>query len=246
MDRWKYYAITHRDHVLCNPLGTAKLDELIALLELPRGARVLDIGSGKGELLVRLAERYGITGTGVDLSPYFVREARALAASRVPEADLTFIEEDGATFAGEPEGYLLASCLGASWTFGGHRGTVRALARWARPGGLVVAGEPFWRRQPDVEYLGASGMSAGAFATHAGNVQIGVEERLTPLFTLVSNDDEWDRYQGLQWQAADRYAVAHPDDPDVPALLERQRHSRDLYLRWERDILGWAIYLFRR
>src|SRR5437762_1201799 len=82
----------------------------------------------------------------------------------------------------------------------------------------------------------------GAFDTHAGNVATGVELGLVPLYTLVSSEDDWDRYAGLQWRAAERYAAAHPDDPDAGAIVERQRTHRDLYLRWEREALGWAIY----
>ncbi|MCC6194158.1 MAG: class I SAM-dependent methyltransferase, partial [Burkholderiales bacterium] len=36
------------------------------------------------------------------------------------------------------------------------------------------------------------------------------------------------------------------EDPDVPAMLERIRKWRDGYLRWGRDTLGFAVYLFYR
>jgi SAM-dependent methyltransferase len=244
MDRWKYFDITHRDHIVCNPLSVAKLEELVGLLALPAGARVLDIACGKGELLLRLVERFGAQGVGVDRSPYAVRDARALAATWVPEADLTFQEGDGAECAAAPRSVDLAMCVGASWVFGGHRGTLRALARWARPGGQVLVGEPYWRQIPEPAYLAASGLDTESFATHADNVAVGLEEGLTPLYTLVSNEDDWDRYEALQWRAAERYALAHPEDPDVPELLATVRHARDTYLRWGRTTLGWALYLF--
>lgn len=246
MEWWKYFAVAERDHLFCNPMSSEKFDELISLLDLPPGARVLDIACGKGEFLIRLAERYGITGTGVDLSPAFIREARARARQRTPRADLSFLEADGAAFPGKPGDYDLAACLGASWIFGGHRGTLQALARWARPGGLVLAGEPFWQREPAPEYLAAAGLAADSFATHAGNVAAGVAEGLTPLYTLVDSPDDWDRYEALQWRAVELYAVEHPHDPDVPELLARARRDRDAYLRWGRETLGWAIYLFRK
>ena len=69
---------------------------------------------------------------------------------------------------------------------------------------------------------------------------------LTLLYTIVSTLDEWDRYEGLRWYAAEDYALAHPIDPDVPELLERVRHEKHDYLRWGRDSLGWALYLFRK
>ena len=245
MDRWKFFDITHRDHVICNPLSVEKALELVSLLDLPKEARVLDIACGKGELLFRLAERYAVHGVGVDRSPYVIRDARVQAAVRVPNAVLSFLELDGGAYEAPAGSFDLALCVGASWVFGGHRGTLRALARWVRPGGQVLVGEPFWRRPPERGYLAASGLEAGSFATHAGNVSTGLEEGLTPLYTLVSNEDDWDRYESLRWRAAERYAAAHPDDPDVPELLAMQRHARDIYLHWGRDVLGWALYLFR-
>ncbi len=62
---------------------------------------------------------------------------------------------------------------------------------------------------------------------------------------MPSDGADWDRYTGLQIRAAERFAVAHPDDPDLPDLLSRARRDFDAYLRWGRDSLGWCIYLFR-
>lgn len=246
MDRWKFFDITHRDHIICNPLSVEKFDELIDLCRLNPGSRVIDIACGKAELLVRLAERTGARGVGVDASPYVVAEARQKALQRVPDADLTFVESDGAAYRAEPESYDLAICVGASWVFGGHRGTLRALAGLAKPGGLVMVGEPYWRTTPALEYLQAADMAESDFATHAGNVTIGVEEGLSPLYTMVSSEDDWDRYEGLQWQAAERYAAAHPGDPDCPEMLRRVHRSRYQYLRWGRDTFGWSVYLFMK
>ena len=43
MDTWKFYDITHREHVICNPTNEDKLDRLVELLRLPAEARVVDI-----------------------------------------------------------------------------------------------------------------------------------------------------------------------------------------------------------
>jgi len=67
-----------------------------------------------------------------------------------------------------------------------------------------------------------------------------------PLYTIASNQDDWDRYETLQWYAAARYAQESPDDPDVPEILARVAHGRTNYLRWGRDTLGWALYLFQK
>jgi len=140
----------------------------------------------------------------------------------------------------------LASCIGGSWIYEGHTGTLEALSKMVKPGGLVLVGEPFWRTEPDPAYLKLTAQEANLCGTHSSNVQAGSDLGLTLLYTVVSSEDDWDRYEGLQWQAAERYTAAHPDDPDVEPLLKASRQHRDAYLRWGRDCLGWAMYLFRK
>jgi ubiquinone/menaquinone biosynthesis C-methylase UbiE len=242
---WKYYGITHADHAVCNPTSAERLDECIDLLELSPGATVWEGACGKGEFLIRLVERYGVRGVGIDISPYEVPVARERAAARVPEADLRFIEADAAAQPAASDSVDLAVCLGASWIWGGYRGTLVELRRITRPGKLVVVGEPHWIQDPEPDYLSASGMTTDLCTTIDGNLAIAREEGLTPLYVQPSRPEDWDRYQFLQLRAAERYAASHPDDPDVHELLERTRLENDRYLRWGRDTLGWSIYLFR-
>jgi SAM-dependent methyltransferase len=245
VDRWKFYAITHADHIVCNPTSPDALDELIELLDVPMGGTTWEAASGKGELLIRLALRYGIRGVGVDRSPFETAVALERAAARAPEADLQFIQGDAGDHEPPPGQADLAICLGASWIWGGLDGTLGALARVARPGGLVLVGEPFWKRQPELAYLEAAGIPANLCSDLHGNVAIGEAQGLVLQYVMPSRDQDWDRYEALQRRAAERYAAAQPEDPDVPDLLAEVRRSTDAYLRWGRDTLGWAIYLFR-
>ena len=86
MDKWRFFDITHREHLLCNPMSAAKFEELLSLLRLEAGDRVLEIATGKGEFIIRLVERYGVSGIGVDLSPYCIADAREKLAQRLPDA----------------------------------------------------------------------------------------------------------------------------------------------------------------
>lgn len=246
MDTWRFYDITHREHVVCNPTSSDKLARLVGLLRLPAGARVVDIACGKGEFLIRLAEAYGVRGIGIDISPFHLADAHRQLHMRAPGAEVVFSQMNGSDFRPEqPHILTLASCIGASWVFGGHAETLNALSGMVEPGGWVIVGEPFWRQQPSEEYLAASGASPDAFGTHSDNAQAGERRGLELVFTFVSSKDDWDNYEGLQWYAAAEYARCHPDDPDLPELLERVARGRDVYLRWGRDTVGWAIYVFR-
>lgn len=246
MDMWKFYDITHRKHMVCNPTSEEKLQWLVELVKLQKDARVVDIASGKGEFLIRLAEAYGVRGIGVDISPFYLAEAEGRLKQRAPEAGLAFKKMDGAEFKPDkPHSLALASCIGASWIYGGHAGTLDALIDMVQPGGWVIAGEPYWLKEPSEDYLKASGEKRESFGTHAGNVEAGEQRGLDLAYTIVSNKDDWDKYEGLQWYATSEYARAHPDDPDLPELVERVAKQKAVYLRWGRDTLGWAIYVFR-
>ena len=154
---------------------------------------------------------------------------------------------DGADFkADEPHGFSVASCIGASWIFGGHEGTLDALISMTEPGGWVIEGEPYWLREPSEGYLGASGETREGFGTHLSNVEAGERRGLELVHTFVSSQDDWDGYEGLQWYATAEYARAHPEDPDLAELVERVAKGKATYLRWGRDTVGWAIYVFRR
>lgn len=246
MDTWKFFDITHREHVICNPTSEEKLKHLMELVRLPKNARAVDIACGKGEFLIRLAEAHGIRGQGIDISPFFIAEAIRRLHARAPTADITFTRMNGADFKSfEPHCFDLASCIGASWVFGGHANTLEALMGMVKQGGWVIVGEPYWRQDPSEDCLKALGCARGDFGSHASNAEAGTLRGMELVHTIVSSKDDWDRYEGLQWFATSEYARAHPDDPDLAEVIDRVDKARAAHLRWGRDTLGWAIYVFR-
>jgi len=233
--------------LLCNPMNEEKFEKLCRLFRLEREASVLDVACGKGEFLTRLVELYGIVGVGVDISPYCIKNCLEKKGRRVPKASIDFIEMDGSRYKPDSyESFDLAMCIGASWVYGGHRGTLQALKKMTKPGGLIAVGEPFWVKEPSEEYLKAKELKKEEFGTHYDNVKLGEEEGLICLYTIVSNHDDWDHYETLQWWTVDDYVRANPDDSDNPELLERTRAGKESYLRWGRDTQGWAVYVFRK
>ena len=62
-----------------SPFSSEKADRLIGLLPLDSESRVLDVGCGTGEFLVRVIEKFGAQGTGVDIDPTSLEIARRKA-----------------------------------------------------------------------------------------------------------------------------------------------------------------------
>src|SRR5437870_13741607 len=95
MNPHKFSAIAHRDHDYCNPIATAKMERIFDLLPLKAEASVLDLGCGRGELALRIIERFQARVTAVDISSPMLDAAReraewcgALERLRLVKADI--------------------------------------------------------------------------------------------------------------------------------------------------------------
>ncbi len=86
MDIPRIFNITESAHRIHNPFTPEKLATLGAALRLETGTRVLDLGSGSGEMLCTWARDYGIIGTGIDMSQLFTEQAK-LRAEKLGVAD---------------------------------------------------------------------------------------------------------------------------------------------------------------
>ncbi|MEZ6235588.1 MAG: class I SAM-dependent methyltransferase [Phycisphaerales bacterium] len=252
MDRDRASFIAHASLDICNPVSPAKTDAAIDAMLLDAGARVLDIGAGKGEILCRVCERFGATGVAVERSAACcgaIREradARSLGKRiRVEQRDAgEYVREllDGAA-AGE--GFDACLCVGSVHALGDLGAAVPILTRLTRPGGLVLLGTGYWKRPPAPEYLEALGGREDEAMSHGATIEFLVERGLEPLWAATASDDDWDAYEWAYFRGAYEHCRAHPEDPDAPAMLERARAWRRIAQRWGRDTLGFGLYLAR-
>lgn len=247
MDRWKYFDITHRENKICNPMNDEKLNKLVELLKLNRNANILEIACGKAEFLIRLAETYNIQGIGIDFSPYCIIEAKEKLKKRCPESKIKFIEMNGSEYKHTEFYYFdVGACIGAEWIYGGFKNTLKYLIQNVKEEGLIVVGCPFWIKEPPEEYLQAVDLKIDSYGSHYENMLIGKKLGLQLIYSVVSSKDDWDNYEGLNWYSSIKYVMANPEDKDNQELIKRIEKSRDSYLRWGRETLGWAIYLFQK
>lgn len=236
-----YHAVAERDHLLQNPTSPEKIRLLGERLRLGARSRVLDMACGKGGPALLLAERFGCRVVGVERAPEFASEARARAAESGLAGLVEIVEGDAAAYPLEPEAFDAALCLGASFVWDDLDGTLAALTPAVRPGGHVVVGEPYWRSWPlpeGVDDLGYVPLRETVARIEAAGLE---------LVTLVaSSEDDWDTYESLHWRALDEWLGVNADDPDAAVIREQYERDRDAYLRYQRALLGWAIFAGRR
>jgi len=243
MDRFKFTTVGHRDHRLCSPIGEERLSRWIDLLALAASDRVIDIAAGKAELSIRLIERFGVSAVAVEHCPPFCEEAREAAASRIPEGGLTVVECDAREYECEAASFDLAICIGAR-PYGTRSDTLAALSRLTRPGGLLLVGEGFWRRDPDPEFLAFLGCPQDDYVTHEQNIKKAAAAGFELIRAEACSVEELDDYDGRYAAAIERYLREHPGDPDAPGMRERITSWREAYFKWLRDTLGFGLYLF--
>ncbi|MFJ5677964.1 SAM-dependent methyltransferase [Streptomyces sp. NPDC093097] len=234
--------IAHTEHPIKSPLDD---DSVGRLLErgLPRGdERVLDLGCGGGEWLLRaLATRPRLHAEGVDLSEVALAQASAAARERGVQERLVLHHQKAEDFVStEPFDVVLS--FGATHAFGGLLPTLAAARRHLAPGGRVLVGEGFWERPPSQEAI----EMLGDFTDLATTVDRVVADGWTPVDGHVSTRRELDNYEWACWGSLAAWALDHPADPDSAHALATATIRRQEWLRVYRDTWGFVSLVLRQ
>ncbi len=243
MDIPRIFTIRESSHRIHNPFTSRQLAVLGQALDLAPGARLLDLASGSGEMLCTWARDHQVTGTGVDLSSDFTASARARSVELGVADKVTFVHGDASGYVAE-EPVDLAACVGGSWIGGGVAGTIDLLRRSLRPGGTMLIGEPYWRREPpDHATLEAcQARSRDDFlALHVLIEQFG-QLGYDLVEMVLADQGSWDRYRAAQWLNIRRWLDSNPDDDLAGELRVELTTAPARYARYEREYLGWGVF----
>ena len=239
-----WFDVVESKHELQNPTSADKIRLLGERLGLAPSLQVLDMGSGRGGPAALLAKSFGCHITCVEQSEEFLSIARGKVKEAGVETLVDLVHSDGKEFPMEANRYHSALCLGASFIWGGLGETVTALAPGVRRDGFVAVGECYWRSsplpdefEPDEDY---------EFATLPETVKRFESTGIELVTIITSSQDDWDRYESLHWHALEEWLHENPNDRDAERYRKMGQHYRDAYLRWYRDLLGWAIFVGRK
>lgn len=243
MDIPRIFTISESAHRIHNPFTAEKYATLGRVLRLTPEMHILDLGSGSGEMLCTWARDHQITGTGVDLSPLFTGQAKARAQELKVSERVSFIHRDAAGYVAA-ERCDIAACIGATWIGGGLAGTLTLLRQSLKPDGMMLIGEPFWRRMPESDAVAqACGANAPEDFLALPELVGLLDERGYNVVEMVLADQEgWDRYEAAKWLTLRRWLEANPNDPFVPEVRTLLTASPKRHVTYTREYVGWGVF----
>ena len=222
---------------LINPTSVEKILRVGEHLQLQRGDRLLDFGCGFAEPLVLWAKEFEFSAVGLE----FREETCSRAKERIEGAGLSdrieVICTNAADYPYEAKAFDVATCLGASFIWGGVEPALKALSNVIHEKGRIAIGEPYWKTDPPLVDLG--------FSVHSEHelLEIIHERGLVLRYIVRSSEDDWDQYETGNWYALTEWLRENPDHPEREDVRTHLRKAQDEYTQFTRAHLGWAIYL---
>jgi len=224
---------------LLNPSTTEKIIKLGQMLRLKEGSRIIDFGCGCAEPLALWAEKFGIVGTGIDISEDFCDRARKKLTARGLSDRIEIVCCGGADYVFEKDAFDAATCIGATFIFGGYRETIQTLKRAVKANGRLSIGETYWQTdQVPPEY------TRKQISTHSEPelLQMIRDEGFNLECVIRASQDDWDRYYSDNWHGLIRWLDDNPTHPDRQQVLEHLHSDQEEYVRFMRKYMGWAMY----
>jgi ubiquinone/menaquinone biosynthesis C-methylase UbiE len=239
MDFFDLMGISHRYMEILNPSTPEKIIKLGKLLKLKQGSRVIDFGCGTAESLIIWAEEFGINGIGIDISKDFCDRAKKKLAERGLSDRIKIVCSNGVDYVFEEGVFDAATCVGATFIWGGYQKSIHAMKRAINQNGRLGIGETYWLSdQVPPEYAQKQTITH----TEPELAQITRDEGFELEYIIRASPDDWERYYSDNWCALIRWLKENPTHPDREQVFKHFRASQDDYLQFQRQHIGWAMY----
>jgi cyclopropane fatty-acyl-phospholipid synthase-like methyltransferase len=216
--------------------------DLLLPLNLPPGTRVLDLGCGKGAVLLALAEEFSFQCIGVDAFEPFIAAARRTAQARGLADKCKFRCVDLHEAVADCTDFDVAMMLGLGLAIGNQKEIVSLLRGCVRPGGYMVVDDAFLPegvQTPVPEYAGYTDRQTTLARLQAFGDSI-VREHSVP---GEQREKEIQAETEKIRRRAEELAREHPEAAElIRAYVHRQEREAEL----ARESIVDALWLLQR
>jgi len=231
--------ISERYMDLLNPISAEKMVKVGAVLGLKPGDRVIDFGCGFGETLALWAEKFGISGIGIDIRPHACERARQRVSTLGLSERIQIVCADASEYRFEPHTFDAAVCIGATFIWDGFGPTLQALREAIQPKGKVAVGEAYWLS----DSVPAIYARTERLQTEFELLQTTRQEGYDLEYIVRASHDDWDHYESGNWYGLHRWLEENRQHAEWEQVVQHLRTSQEEYLRYARQHFGWAIWV---
>ena len=220
-----------------SPMSYTTAAALVEEVSLTEPKRIVDVGCGWAELLLRVLEVLPTaTGLGIDNDEQLTERARRNASTRGLmdrvsfRSDLSPIEQAD-----------IALCIGSEHVFGTLEDALQELRAFVAPGRTLLLGTLFWEQPPSPEL-------ASDFAEVeelAGVLGAAESSKWEVLGVRRATIDDWDRFEHGYIRDWDQLALTAESEAARTAAQTAADEYRADYLK-RRGILGFVYLTLRR
>jgi cyclopropane fatty-acyl-phospholipid synthase-like methyltransferase len=225
----EFRALAHKHLAFNTPLSRDHANALIERIRLAKGAEVLDLGCGWGELLLDILEANStIAALGVDLDDRAIDRGRNNAAKRGLQDRVQFVCNNAMEAKGT---FDLVLAIGVSHIWSDRNTALTFLKSRTKPNGRILFGDGFWKQEPSDEIR----QIFGDLKDLAGLEFSIASSHLTVAYRDVANLEEWDEFEA-RW----RQGLVESSDTEANQFaLERMEEYENGY----RGVLGFAYFI---
>lgn len=227
------------------PVDLEALLETLRTAALPPEPRVLDIGCGRGTLLIELAAAWDAQVSGLDHSSAALALARGDASRRMLRTAPTWIESAFADVAFPPAAFDLVVNLGGPYQDDDMAATLPLIHHWLEPGGYLLLGDGCWQQTPPQAYLDATGIPAAALRSLEKARALEAACGFELVQEDVASPAAWDAFEDAVMMTREQLARLHPENRALGQSLERARSFHAAQQRWGRETMGFRVALLR-
>ncbi|NYH55211.1 cyclopropane fatty-acyl-phospholipid synthase-like methyltransferase [Nocardiopsis arvandica] len=235
----------YRDADFNGPLSDDHAARLIRDLDSLEDRRIVDIGCGWGEFLLRaLASEPTATGFGIDLGEEAVGHGRANARGRGLADRVELVAGDVGAWTGTRADVVVNS--GASHVWGGDPVThtanaLEAVAGLLEPGGRFLFGECFWLREPTMEELEVMrDIPRAQYRFLPDLVDFALSHGFRLRALSQASPREWDDFENRHARGREEWLLANPGSPDADEVRAGADRHREFRVRGTRETIGFA------